>query len=85
MTDVGLAGEVIKNNESGLVIPVGDQGELEKAMVRLMEDEGLRKKLGEGARGAVNKLPSKQEILELYKQSWHKAIINHKSKIQNLK
>ncbi|PIT95637.1 hypothetical protein COT96_00110, partial [Candidatus Falkowbacteria bacterium CG10_big_fil_rev_8_21_14_0_10_38_22] len=25
MTDVGLAGEVIKNNESGLVIPVGDK------------------------------------------------------------
>jgi len=74
MTDVGLAGEIIKNNESGIVIPVGDQKALENAMIKIIEDENLREKLGNGARKAVENLPSKEEILELYKKSWEMAV-----------
>ncbi|MDD5072012.1 MAG: glycosyltransferase family 4 protein [Patescibacteria group bacterium] len=73
MTDVGCAGEVIKNGESGIIIPVGGRKELEEAMRRIMGDENLRKRLGEGAKRAVEKLPSKEETLELYKESWKKA------------
>lgn len=73
MTDVGCAGEVIKDGESGIVIPIGDQEALEKAMVKLAGDADLRKKLGHGARQAVEKLPSKEETLGLYLQSWHMA------------
>ncbi len=73
MTDVGCAGEVIKNNESGLVIPVGDQQALEEAMIKLIENPELRQKLGQGARQAVAKLPGKEETLKLYKKSWNKA------------
>ena len=76
MTDVGCAGEVIRGGESGIIIPVGDQKKLEEAMVRLAGDGKLRKKLGENAREAVKKLPSKEEILRLYKQSWEKAVKN---------
>jgi len=75
MTDVGCAGEVIKNGESGIVIPVGDQKKLEEAMIKLIKDENLRKKLGEGAREAVKSLPGKEAILNLYKESWGKAVI----------
>jgi len=74
MTDVGLAGEVIKDGESGILIPVGDEQALERAMIILIEDENLRKKLGEGAREAVQKLPGKDETLELYKKSWGIAV-----------
>jgi len=77
MTDVGLAGEVIKNNESGIVIPVGDQADLEKAMVRLIEDENLRNKLGAGARATVEKLPDKEGIWRLYQKSWRRALNNN--------
>ncbi len=76
MTDVGCAGEVIRDGESGIVIPVGDQKKLEEAMIGLAEDGSLRKRLGENAREAVKKLPSKEEILRLYKQSWEKAVKN---------
>lgn len=74
MTDVGCAGEAIKNNESGIVIPVGNQKKLEDAMIKLIKNSELRKKLGENARQAVLKLPSKEESLELYKKSWEKAL-----------
>ena len=73
MTDVGCAGEVIKNGESGIVIPVGDQEALEKAMIKLAGDAELRKKLGDGAMEAVKKLPTKEETLKLYLESWRKA------------
>lgn len=76
MTDVGCAGEVIKNEESGLVIPVGDQKKLEEAMIRLIEDEDLRKKIGQGAEETIKKLPTKKETLKLYKESWEKAKYN---------
>ncbi|MDD5032417.1 MAG: glycosyltransferase family 4 protein [Patescibacteria group bacterium] len=74
MTDVGCAGEVIKDGESGIVIPVGGQKELEAAMRKIIEDEDLRQKLGEGAKEAVEKLPSKEETLRLYLESWEKAV-----------
>jgi len=74
MTDVGLAGEVIKDGESGIVIPVGDQKALEESMVKLIEDKDLRQKLGEGAREAIKKLPTREETLALYLKSWQKAI-----------
>ena len=74
MTDVGCAGEVIKNNESGLIIPVGDKQKLVETIMKLIDDESLRKKLGVNAGLAVAELPNKEQILELYKKSWQKAL-----------
>jgi glycosyltransferase involved in cell wall biosynthesis len=78
MTDVGCAGEVIRDNESGLIIPVGNQDELERAMFRVIEDEKLREELRCGAIEIVNVLSSKEETLGRYKESWVKAIKNRK-------
>ncbi|MFA5359795.1 MAG: glycosyltransferase family 4 protein [Patescibacteria group bacterium] len=75
MTDVGCAGEVIKDDESGFVIPVGDKRKLVEAMIKIFKDENLRKKIGENAKLAVSHLPNKEQILELYKKSWQKAIL----------
>ena len=80
MTDVGCAGEVIKNpsinsgQASGIVIPVGDKDKLVEAMIKIIEDKDLRKKLGVNAREAVAKLPTKEETLALYRESWEKAL-----------
>jgi glycosyltransferase involved in cell wall biosynthesis len=73
MTDVGCAGEVIKNGESGLVIPVGDKKMLVAAMSKLARDSDLRKTLGERAHQAALTLPDKEETARLYRLSWRKA------------
>jgi len=73
MTDVGCAGELIENEKSGLIVPVNNQIKLEEAMVRIIKDDSLRKKLAEGALSATKNLPNKEETLALYKQSWEKA------------
>ncbi|MDO8667565.1 MAG: glycosyltransferase family 4 protein [bacterium] len=74
MTDVGCAGEVIKDGVSGLVIPADNKQKLVEAMLKIIEDQDLRKRLGDHAKMAVSRLPSKTEILDLYKASWHKAL-----------
>jgi len=75
MTDVGCAGELIENEKSGLIIPVDNQIKLEEAMTRIINDDNLRKSLAEGALSAIKNLPSKEETLSLYKQSWEKAMV----------
>lgn len=81
MTDVGCAGEVIVDGESGIIIPVGDQSKLEESMVKLINDLDLRKRLGKNAWQAVNNLFNLENTLKLYKSSWINAIKNAK---QNL-
>jgi glycosyltransferase involved in cell wall biosynthesis len=76
MTDVGLAGEVIKDGESGIVIPVNDQQSLENAMVRIIENENLRTELGINAYKEVKELPNQEETIRLMMESWRKAFRN---------
>lgn len=78
MTEVGLAGEVIKDGESGIIIPAGSKEKLVAAILKIIEDENLRKKLGENAKAAAGRLPTKEQTLELYIRSWRKALINNK-------
>lgn len=77
LTDTGSAGEFIINNENGIVIPVGDQTALEDAMIKLYKDEALRGKLSENVVASLEKLPSKEEILNKYLESWQKAIMRY--------
>ncbi len=73
MTDVGVAGELVKNGETGLVVPVGDESALVSALSEALTNDILRKKLKEGALERVHTLLSHGETIEAYKQSWHKA------------
>lgn len=76
MTDVGCAGEFIENGASGLVVPVNNTDALAEAMVKVIEDEALRKKISAGAKLALLELPNKEETLALYKKSWEVALTN---------
>lgn len=71
MTDVGVAGDIVRNEETGLVVPVGDVQSLIAAMRRMVEDSYLRRVLTENSRKAVENFPSKKEYLEAYKRMWH--------------
>lgn len=73
MTDVGIAGDVVQNEKSGLVIPVGDKKELVKAMRRILNDSHLRRIVSENGRAAVVAFPSKKTYLEDYKHMWQKC------------
>jgi glycosyltransferase involved in cell wall biosynthesis len=74
MTDVGCAVDFIKDKENGIIIPIKDQEELENNMASLIENSDLRAKLGKNAQESVQNLLTKEETLNLYKESWQKAI-----------
>ena len=72
MTDVGIAGELLRNKSNGLVIPVGDVKALCQAMLTLIHDKALRYNLIAAAeRGIGHKLITKEQYLKQYLSSWH--------------
>ena len=52
-TAVGAIGEIVRDGETGLLVPVGDAAALAAALRQLAEDGDLRHRLGEGARRVV--------------------------------
>lgn len=73
MTDVGCAGEVIRDGEQGLVIPVDDLAALVAAMRRIVDDPALRAAL-EARRGTIcAALPSLETTLAAYRRAWERA------------
>jgi glycosyltransferase involved in cell wall biosynthesis len=49
-TPCGCVTEVIEDDVNGIIVPFGDVGALHAAIVRLIEDPSLRKRLGDAAR-----------------------------------
>jgi colanic acid/amylovoran biosynthesis glycosyltransferase len=45
--------EIVEDEVSGMLIPEADENALATALIRLMDDPDLRKKLGENARKKV--------------------------------
>ncbi len=74
MTDVGLAQEVIKNNENGFVISVGDQSELVLAMKELIDKPELRERLGEAALRTFRSLPTQEVQIQKQVTEWQTLI-----------
>ena len=74
MSDVGLAGEVVVNEESGLVVPVNDVPALAQAMLRVYDSRELRDNLIRGGQRALSKLPDNEGTWLMYMESWKKAI-----------
>lgn len=72
MTDVGLAGEVVKNNENGIVVPVGDKKAFIGALKQLAQDTTKRARLKNAARKTILAMsPKTQEEYNLsYKDSF---------------
>ncbi|OGZ05804.1 MAG: hypothetical protein A2845_03300 [Candidatus Lloydbacteria bacterium RIFCSPHIGHO2_01_FULL_49_22] len=73
MTDVGVAGELVRDKETGIVIPVGDEGALADAMLEILADATLRTILSAAAAREVEQLPTHAETLAAYRASWVNA------------
>jgi len=75
MTDVGCAGELIQNDNNGIIVPVEGKIELLEAMERLILSKEDRERLGKSALEAISRLPSFGDTMLLYKQGWNKALV----------
>lgn len=71
MTDVGLAGEVVKDGENGMVVPVGDKKALVSTLQELVSDTVRRARLKNTAVKTILAMSPKtrEEYNLLYKES----------------
>lgn len=53
MSDVGIAGDLLVNDVSGIVVNPGDESAAEAALVRLAQDGALRERLGKEAQKSI--------------------------------
>lgn len=53
-TNVGAIPEIVEHEESALLIPPKDHTAIKKAIIRLLDDEKLRKKIAKGAFNSVD-------------------------------
>lgn len=80
MTDVGLAGEVIKSHASGLVVPPDDADALTSAVLHLFRSPEEAKRFGEAARVAVRALPRRETQISNVREAYiecasHPAVV----------
>lgn len=72
MTDVGLAGEVVKDRQNGRVVAVGDKGAFLAACLDLYRNSTQRKEFAQNGLEAVKNIEpkTKEEYLKLYADSF---------------
>jgi glycosyltransferase involved in cell wall biosynthesis len=80
MTDVGCSGEVVRNDETGLVVPPHREQELADAITRMLADDALRTAVVKNTKEEVKKCATKTETLRLYLLSWEKALAHGNTK-----
>jgi glycosyltransferase involved in cell wall biosynthesis len=68
VTDVGGVAEVVKDGETGIVVPPGDVGALAEAIRRLLGNVDLRKRMGRAARRRVERMFTLDKMLNRYEQ-----------------
>lgn len=73
-TRVAGAEDVIETEVSGLLVPPLDVEGLREALRRVLEDEGLRRRLGEGARARVLAAYTVQREARQYEQFYLRAL-----------
>lgn len=78
ITDVGVAGEVLKNKENALIVPVGNAEFFENAIISLIENNALYDKIKENAKKISESLLSKEEYLKKYYELWEKIKLHFK-------
>ncbi len=75
MTDVGLAGEIAKNNQNALIVPVNDAGALVSALVRLAQSPEDWQRFRRAARKTAEKSAiSEEEYLKRLRESFMMCI-----------
>ena len=73
VSDYGMLSEVVTDGKSGFVVPM-DAGALSAAWIRLIDDEGLRQKMGAEARRESEERFNEELIAEELEAFYEKVI-----------
>jgi glycosyltransferase involved in cell wall biosynthesis len=65
-TAVGEIPLLIKNEENGFVVPAKDSNRFYEALVKIIDDKNLRKKIGENLHKTISETNSEKSVLDNY-------------------
>ena len=74
---VGAVPEVIEHGKTGLLVEPGNAGDLEQAMLLLLNDASLRNRIAQNARQSVSRFSSKRmarNYLDFYQRMGHLSV-----------
>lgn len=74
MTDVGVAGELVKDGRNGLVVPVGDIDALAEAMNKVICNRGLLQQFSSEAKDRHNNILDQSELVDLVIKHWEEIL-----------
>lgn len=69
-TDVGLAGDILRDGDNGIVIPIGDREKLTEAILDMIENKQKRESLIQNADKTIDEFYDKEEYFKRYKSLW---------------
>lgn len=74
MTDVGVAGEIIKDGENGLVVPVGDEKKLAEKILMAIGNKDLASILSRNAKKVLEIIPTEDNYWSKYREAFHTCL-----------
>lgn len=74
MTDVGCAGELVINNENGLVVPVGDKEAFYLAMAKVVEDRSLLQDFSVASQNFIGRILDRNELVNKVVSNWKELL-----------
>ena len=73
-TDVGGVSEFVQDGQTGLLVPAGDMPALARAAVRLLEDDALRRQIGENAYQRVREHYDMQRTVDQFEAIYRQVL-----------
>jgi glycosyltransferase involved in cell wall biosynthesis len=77
-TNVGCLPEYVQDGITGILVPPQDEEKLAQAIIRLLENDELRTRLGRNATDWIAR--QRREITGLYETCYQKAMLIHTEK-----
>jgi glycosyltransferase involved in cell wall biosynthesis len=74
VTNINGCNEIVQHAHNGLIIPPKNTGELEKAMLRLLEEPELNRQLAGNARQSIASRFNQQTLWNLIKEEYDEQL-----------
>ena len=78
-TDVGAIAETVQDGEGGLIVAPGEPKDFANALAQLLDDAGLRDRLGQGARRRIKDHFSVEKVARLHETTYREVLAAKKA------
>jgi glycosyltransferase involved in cell wall biosynthesis len=74
VSDIPATRQLVDHEQHGLLAPVGDESAIAAAILRLLGDDGLRARMGQGARRRIVDNYSTEKVADRYEALFREAL-----------